>query len=51
VSATVQQRVAETLTFTRLFDRLQQAWLMRLGHITAAAFLGTLLALTVWRLL
>jgi hypothetical protein len=51
VSATVQQRVSETLTFSRLFDRLQQAWLMRLGHITVAAFVGTLLALAVWRLL
>jgi len=51
VTAKVQERVAQTYTFQRLFDRLHRDWLMRLGCVAASAFLGTLLALATWRLL
>ena len=44
VTLQVKRAVSDTLTFNLLFDKLNREWLIRLGMICLAAFVGTFLA-------
>jgi hypothetical protein len=47
----VKRAVNDTMTFNKLFDKLNRDWLLRLMTITGVAFFGTLLAHMAWSLL
>ena len=44
----VKRAVNDTMTFNRLFDKLNHDWILRLSSIAAVAFISTLLANIVW---
>jgi len=50
VKLQVKKTVNDVFAFNQLLDRLNKEWLMRLGWVAGAGFVGTLLAHMVWAL-
>ena len=48
ITIEVKRRVADTLAFNEMLGKLNQQWLLRLGHVAGASFTGCLLALLLW---
>lgn len=50
VKLQVKKTVNDVFAFNQLMDRLNKEWLMRLGWVAGAGFVGTLMAHMVWAL-